>query len=177
MRYLDGTPQEIAEFLRLTEAAEPTADTDPTEPGGGAVAAATTVGGSAWEEIEGFVRGRGRDEQVIDRVLTYLRAALALGNVEVGPGTSERTRDGLTDYVMVRDAGKRRFGAVAYVQATNGGLTLRLTKEDVADLHDEHIGIRDVKPGHRYVVTCALFDDDASSVALTLTARALAKVR
>ncbi len=44
------------------------------------------------------------------------------------------TKDGLTDYLMIRDDGVRRYGAVAYVKPANGELTLRLTKEDVADV-------------------------------------------
>ncbi|UWW96406.1 hypothetical protein GO605_35980 [Streptomyces murinus] len=78
---------------------------------------------------------------------------------------------------MVRDAGIRRFGAVAYVKATNGGLTLRLTREDVVDVDDRAISFRNVRAGHQYVVNCPLRDEAAVQVALTLVQLALAKVR
>ncbi|WP_329153253.1 hypothetical protein OIU91_35580 [Streptomyces sp. NBC_01456] len=178
MRYFDGTPAEIAEFLRLTG----TAEHDAQEPDVFAAeeadvgTVAQSPDGPQWLEIERHVNGRGRDADTTRRVLGYLRQVLDL-NVEIATGTSIRTKDGLTDYVMVRDAGKRRFGAVTYVGATNGGLTLRLTENDVADVVDHHIGIRDVRPDHKYVVTCPLKDDEAIALALKLTERALAKVR
>lgn len=182
MRYIEGSPREIAEYLRLTggtEAPEGASGSDPESSEGDAdiAAPAQTVDDDAWFETERLVYQRSREAAITKRVLQYLRGAVASGNVEVGPGTSERTRDGLTDYVMVRDAGKRRFGAVAYVKATNGGLTLRLTKEDVADLDSSYIRFRDVRPGHQYVVICPLVNDAAVAMALKLTERALAKVR
>ncbi|MEU6198071.1 hypothetical protein [Streptomyces sp. NPDC047061] len=176
MRLIDGTPQEIAEFLRLTQSEEdPDAgapgDIDP-DPSG------ESAGGLLdWAQIAELVNGRARSAEIATRVLDFLRGAVALGNVEIGPGESERTRDGRTDYVMVRDAGVRRFGAVAYVKATNGGLTLRLTREDVADVSDPAISFRNVRAGHQYVVNCPLRNDAAVQVALRLVQLALGKVR
>lgn len=130
-----------------------------------------------WSEIDQLVRDRGRDPETINRVLEFLRRAVELEGVEIGPGTSERTKDGRSDYIMVRDAGKRRFGAVVYVKATNGGLTLRLTKEDIADLDDGNVKLRDVRAGHQYVVNCPLHSEEAIDRALELTEIALKKVR
>jgi hypothetical protein len=79
---------------------------------------------------------------------------------------------------MVRNAGKQLYGAVAHVKATNGGLTLRLTREDVADLHDrDHIQPRQVKSGQKYAINCPLRDQEALQLAVELTRRALTKVR
>jgi hypothetical protein len=176
MRLIDGTPQEIAEFLRLTTLEE---DADAGAPAEAELDA--PVGGPGgeldWAQISDLVRGRARSAEIAKRVLGFLRGAVALGNVEIGPGESERTRDGRTDYVMVRDAGIRRFGAVAYVNAINGGLTLRLTREDVADLDEPRMSFREVRPGHQYVVNCPLHDDEAVQAALRLGQVALAKVR
>ncbi|PZT72940.1 hypothetical protein DNK56_03890 [Streptomyces sp. AC1-42W] len=78
---------------------------------------------------------------------------------------------------MIRDDGVRRYGAAAYVKPANGGLTLRLTKEDVADADPVRIKLRDVRPGHQYVVNCPLRDTETVRFAVDLTIRALRKVR
>ncbi|MFG2910886.1 hypothetical protein ACGF13_38300 [Kitasatospora sp. NPDC048286] len=168
MKYLEGTPEEIAQFLQLM-GEEPQGDV-----GEAAAEMPGEVAGLAG--IEALVRGRARSQEIADRVLAYLSRVRGLG-VEIESGTSERTKDGLSNYVMVRDAGKRRFGAVAYVNAINAGLTVRLTPEDVDDLDDPRIELRDVKSGHKYVVNCPLRDDETIDLALQLTSRALEKVR
>ncbi|MFD8781222.1 hypothetical protein [Kitasatospora sp. NPDC059599] len=167
MKYLEGTPEEIAQFLQLM------GDESGVDVGAAAVEA---LGETTASGTETLVRGRARSQEIADRVLTYLSRVRALG-VEVEAGTSERTRDGLSNYLMVRDAGKRRFGAVAYVSAIHAGLTLRLTPEDVDDLDDPRIELRDVKGGHKYAVNCPLRDDETVDLALQLTSRALEKVR
>jgi hypothetical protein len=172
MRLLEGTPQEIAEFLRLTGADEDNDSGAPVE-----VAVDTPIDALEWAQITDLVHGRARSAETANRVLDFLRGVVELGNVEIGPGESERTQDGRTDYVMVHDAGIRRFGAGAYVKPRNGGLTLRLTKEDVAELTEPHVSYRDVRPGHQYVVNCPLRDDEAVKTALRLVQLALAKVR
>jgi hypothetical protein len=178
MRLIEGTPQEIAEFLRLTEGEDDTDTGAPSDVDADASGEGGSGGGALdWAQIAELVNGRARSPEIAKRVLDFLRGAVELGDVEIGPGESERTRDGRTDYVMVRDAGVRRFGAVAYVKATNGGLTLRLTREDVADVIEPHISFRNVRAGHQYVVNCPLRNDSAVPVALRLVQLALAKVR
>ncbi|MEU9584046.1 hypothetical protein [Streptomyces werraensis] len=172
MRLLEGTPQEIAEFLRLTGTDEDHDSGAPAE-----VAADAPVDALEWAQITDLVNGRARSSEIAKRVLDFLRGVVDLGNVEIGPGESERTHDGRTDYVMVHDAGIRRFGAVAYVKPRNGGLTLRLTKEDVADLNEPNVSYRDVRPGHQYVVNCPLRDDESVKTAVRLVQLALKKVR
>ncbi|MGY3681954.1 hypothetical protein [Streptomyces sp. TE33382] len=164
MRVLEGTPEEIAAFLRLTRevSGEETAD----------VLASST--GMSGMEVALFIDGRGRTAEGKERVKRYLDQ---LGDVEIVTGQSARTKDGQTDYLMVRDNGKRRFGAVAYVKPANSGLTLRLTRDDVADIATECIHFRDVKDGHQYVVNCPLTSDEAVNWAVQLTQRALEKVR
>lgn len=168
VQVLTGTPAEIAEFLRLTESDK--ADSE---------AADVLVSGSAMSsaEVAAFVEERGRGVDTNARVLDYVERVRALGSVEIVTGTSARTKDGLTDYLMIRDDGVRRYGAVAYVKPANGGLTLRLTKEDVADVDPVRIKLRDVRPGHQYVVNCPLRDGETVRFAVDLTIRALAKVR
>jgi hypothetical protein len=66
---------------------------------------------------------------------------------------------------------------VVYVKPHNLGLTVRLRPEDLEDLNDAHIKPRDVVATQQYAVNCPLTDDAAVEMALTLTERALAKVR
>ncbi|GLW73750.1 hypothetical protein Kpho02_60480 [Kitasatospora phosalacinea] len=172
MRLLQGTPEEIAAFLKLMGE-----ETEPFEEAVAGAAADAAAEPTTWAGIEALVRGRARTEEIAERVLAYLKGVLEIGGVEIEAGTSERTRDGLSNYVMVRDAGKRRYGAVAYVNAINAGLTLRLTPHDVADTDDPRIELRDVKDGHKYAVNCPLRDEETIDLALQLTRRALAKVR
>ncbi|MGW7701992.1 hypothetical protein ACWGKU_26560 [Kitasatospora sp. NPDC054768] len=172
MRLLEGTPEEISRFLLLMRetVAE---DFDMAAE----VAAEVPTEVTTWPGTEALVQGRARTGEIAGRVLAYLTGARELGGVEVEAGTSERTKDGLSNYVMVRDAGKRRFGAVAYVNAINAGLTLRLTPQDVADIDDPRVELREVKDGHKYAVNCPLRDEETIDLALQLTARALDKVR
>lgn len=126
--------------------------------------------------IRQFVYGRAENAPGARRVFTYLEGVAELGTtVEVGE--SVRSHDGLTPYLMVRDQGPRRFGAVAYVNPGNVGLTLRLRPDDVTDISDPRIRPRNVRSGQPYAITCPLIDDAAVDLAVKLTARALGKVR
>ncbi|GGY77234.1 hypothetical protein [Streptomyces anulatus] len=172
MRYLEGTPEEIAEFLRLTGTA---ADSGSVETAAEETADVLVSSTNMDEmEVSIFINDRGRTDEGKARVKQYLDR---LRGVEIVTGRSTRTKDGQTDYLMVRDDGVRRYGAVAYVKPANCGLTLRLTREDVADLATDFIQFRDVKEGHKYVVNCPLISDEAVEWAVQLTHRALVKVR
>ncbi|WP_326737067.1 hypothetical protein [Streptomyces sp. NBC_01022] len=168
VQVLTGTPAEIAEFLRLTEGDKTDSEADDLVVSGNAMSPGA---------VATFVEERGRGADTNARVLDYLERVRALGSVEIVTGTSARTKDGLTDYLMIRDDGIRRYGAVAYVKPANGGLTLRLTKDDVADVDPVRIKLRDVRPGHQYVVNCPLRDVETVRFAVELTIRALDKVR
>ncbi len=183
MRLIEGTVDEIVEYQRRTDTVGSAGiaevygngDIPEQEP----VPARRT--GALGDDEEGFfirrfVYERARDGGTARRVLEYLERVLELGTyIEVG--SSERTADGYTNYLMVRDDRPRRFGAVAYVRPGSGGLTLRLRPEDVEDIEDEHVFERDVAARQQYAIICPLSDSDAVELALTLTQRALAKVR
>jgi hypothetical protein len=109
-------------------------------------------------------------------VLDFLRKVEKLGTrLEIGK--SARTRDGRSDYVMVRDAGPALYGAVVYLKPDTGGLTLRLRPGDVADIVDPRVRVREVRSSAKYAINCPLNDDAAVELAVRLTERALAKVR
>jgi hypothetical protein len=111
------------------------------------------------------------------RVEAYVHRVLELGGTEVMPGTSKVTDDGQADYLLVYNALPRSYGAIASVNARNGGLTVRLTKEDVSDITDSRMRFRAVQPNDQYQTNCPLRTDDAIDLAVELTQRALDKVR
>jgi hypothetical protein len=123
------------------------------------------------------IYSRAIDPRTTFRVLHFLRQVEKLQtNIEVG--RSKRTQDGQSDYVMVRDAGPRLMGAVAYVKPSNGGMTLRLKEDDLSGLlPNDRISVRQVKAADPYGIFCPLKDDRAVEVAVSLTELALRKVR
>jgi hypothetical protein len=183
MRIIEGTVDEIVEYQKRTgQIADddgPSEDMPAKEP----VAAmrATSLDGEPGREdaffVNQFVYKRAKDGITAKRVLDYLARAFELGTaVEVGE--SQRSADGLSPYLMIRDDGPRRFGAVAYVQPSNGGLTLRLRPDDLPEgLTDDRVKLRNVSGTQPYAINCPLCDDQAVELALELTALALDKVR
>lgn len=182
MRVIEGTVDEIVEYQQrtgqlLANGRDVQTESIPTEDPPASVS--TAVLDSDDEEaffIKQFVYNRANNGGTARRVIKYLEQVIALGTL-VEVGESERTHDGLTDYVMVRDQGPRRFGAVAYVRPANGGLTLRLRPEDVDDIDDERMRERNVSANQQYAIICPLADEAAVDLALSLTKRALEKVR
>lgn len=122
------------------------------------------------------IYGRGNTGPTTFRVREFLRRVEGLGTT-MAIGRNKRTHDGKSDYVMVRAAGKRMFGAVAYVWPYSGLLTVRLRPEDVADLASDKIVKRVVRPSDAYGINCPLVDEAATDVAVELTKRALEKIR
>lgn len=183
MRIIEGSVEEIVKYQQLTEASTEggvlTADVGGVPEAGNESAPARsvrTLEGDDGAYIREYVAARAMTEQGRDRVLHFLERVLKLGT-SIEPGTSQNTDDGLGPYLMIRDDGLQRYGAVVYVKPHNLGLTARLRPEDVEDLSDAHIRPRDVVATQQYAVNCPLTDDAAVEIALTLTERALTKVR
>jgi hypothetical protein len=178
MRIIEGTVQEVVEYQhQMGQTTNPVADDElPDDATSHGEVVEDPEDEEGWFAIQQLIYSRARDSRTTKRVLDYLNRAWDL-DVTIEVGESERTRDGNTDYLMVRDSGPRRFGAVAYVHPASGRLTLRLQPQDVADLEDSHIKTRNVRRGHQYVITCPLIDDEAVELAVQLTKRALDKVR
>lgn len=183
MRIIEGTVEEIVEYeARVGPAVTSTAhggqESDPADEPTPPAARATSP---TWDEedaffIRQFVYNRAASGASAGRIMQYLEAVADLGTV-IEAGQSERTRDGLTNYLMVRDAGPRRFGAIAYVKPKNGGLSLRLRPEHIEDLDDDHIQFRDVVATQKYAINCPLSDNETVDLAVELTRRALKIVR
>jgi hypothetical protein len=181
VKIIEGSPEELAEYEARTGAIGEAPAVNVPEPGEEPLPAGDgqTIAGTDFEDeavLRSFIYGRAREPRIGGRVDAYVSQVLDLGGTEVGIGTSKTNKDGRADYLMVYNAGPRRFGAVAYVNAKNGGLTLRLIKDDVADVSD-HVKFPDVKPRNVYQVNCPLTTADAIDLAVKLTERALAKVR
>jgi hypothetical protein len=187
MKIIEGTVEEILEYQKRSAKTENGVE----ELGGEGEAApedggAETIPSRSVSHLSGddedsfyirqYVYARATTGAACRRVLDFLERALDLGTyIEVG--TSQNTKDGASNYLMLRDDGPQKFGAVVYVRPRNTGLTVRLRPDDVADLEDPHIRERDVKNTQQYAIVCPLVDDQAVEVALELTKRALAKVR
>jgi hypothetical protein len=185
MRVIEGTVEEIVEYQRrsgaLSGEVDAGVDEEPSE-GGVDIPVAKKVGegddAEAWYEIEQHVYTRARTAKSKALVMDYLERVRELGTM-VEIGESQKTHDGLTNYLMVRDEGPRRFGAVAYVKPAIGGLTLRLRADEVDDVlgDGDLVKLRQTREGHQYAVNCPLRSAESVAMAVKLTERALEKVR
>ncbi|MEU9292017.1 hypothetical protein AB0D57_47455 [Streptomyces sp. NPDC048275] len=204
MRIIEGSPQEIVEYERATGSASHTtppvdaapshAETADTETDSEAAtlsasASATPDGASpslAPEDhvaLMKFIYGRaGKNHERTVQTEKFIKRLLEEENIVVAFGRSSKTFDGLADYLMIRDNGPQRYGAVAYLRPSNGGMTLRLGPDDLErlSLNDEDNGRiqpRNVAPSDPYKINCPLADDEAAALAFTLVRAALEAVR
>jgi len=181
---IDGSPTELAEYEAQTglvaQAIGASRHTmDDSGQGPAPIQHGEAVIGDSFErqaKIRSFIFSRARTPVVGARVDDYIGKVEELADVVVEIGTSKARADGYHDYLLIYDAGPRRYGAVAYVSAKNAGLTLRLGKQDVTDVGGRVI-LRDVKADNVYEVNCPLRDAEAVGLAVELTQRALKKVR
>lgn len=178
MKIIEGTVDEIVEYQKRTSVAGAASEAGLEPNGSEPPTAVSTEHGLEGEDgfyIKQHVFTRATDSGITRRVFEYLEGLPEGTSLEIG--TSERTADGWSDYLMVRDVGPHRFGAVVYVDPGSGRLTFRLRPDDVADLNDEGIVERDVAPNQKYAIRCLLETDARITLAQTLTERALALVR
>jgi hypothetical protein len=183
MKIIEGTVEEIVEYQSRTSGLPQLAAVGQDEvPNGNDPTAARTVSTGSWSPedefyIKQFIYGRATEAGTTARVLRYVNSVADLGTT-VAPGVSERSYDGLTDYLMIHDDGPKYYGAVAYVKPGNGGLTLRLRPQHVEKhLAAGRVKKRDVVDSQRYAINCPLNDESAVDLAVELTQQALALVR
>lgn len=194
MRIIDGTPQEIVEYERLAglvSQTPPAADTLPSPDEGveteGADETATLSGAAPLSAADHvalmkFIYGRaGKNPERTVHTERFIKRLLEQEKVVVAFGRSAKTIDGLADYLMIRDNGPQRYGAVAYLRPSNGGLTVRLGPEDLErlglDAQDTRVQPRNVAPSDPYKINCPLQDPGAADLAFTLVRAALDIVR
>lgn len=180
MKIIEGTVEEIVEYERRTAVVgEPEAPEETPEPDGDEPPAAVTAehgfSGEDGFQVQRHIYSRGVDAAIVRRVVSFIEQLPAATKVEIG--TSERTRDRLSNYLMVRDNGPQYFGAVVYVEPRSGRLTFRLRPAEVADISDEGVVERNVSAKQRYAIRCWLDEDAKLPLALMLTQRALDVVR
>ncbi|MFF0363091.1 hypothetical protein [Streptomyces fungicidicus] len=188
MRIVEGSPEEIVEYERLA-GGRGASENNTTSPDEGTEPLRETAApdGSASLAPEDhvalmkFIYGRaGKND-----VRTYLTERFVMRlldeeDIVVAFGRSSKTFDGLADYLMIRDDGPQRYGAVAYLRPSNGGMTVRLTPEDIEHLGEKDnpcLQYRSVAPTDPYKINCPLADDNAFNLALTLVRAALENVR
>jgi hypothetical protein len=180
---IEGTPEELADYearTRLIGSVRTHSSTsepgEESSPGGvGRVVRDTDTAGGL--EFWSFILGRAREPRIAGHVESYIRRVLDLGGTEVELGTSKSSTDGRADYLLVYDAGPRHYGAAAYINARNAGLTLRLKKEDMDGFSDARVKLRNVQSQNGYQVNCPVTTPDAIHLAVKLTELALDKVR
>ncbi|MGV9249612.1 hypothetical protein [Streptomyces sp. NPDC003710] len=191
MRIIEGSPQEIVEYERLAGVATGAVSTEDSaaSPDEGTEPARETAApdGSASLSPEDhvalmkFVYGRaGKNDVRTFLTERFLMRLLDEEDVVVAFGRSAKTSDGLADYLMIRDDGPQRYGAVAYVRPSNGGMTVRLGPDDIEHLGEKNnprIQYRNVTPSDPYKINCPLADEDALELALNLLRSALDIVR
>ncbi|GAA2286359.1 hypothetical protein GCM10010415_66070 [Streptomyces atrovirens] len=191
MRIIEGSPQEIVEYEHLAgvgtepmpaedNAASPDEATEPARE-----TAAPDGSASLTPEdhvaLMKFIYGRaGKNDVRTFLTERFIMRVLDEEDVVVAFGRSSKTFDGLADYLMIRDDGPQRYGAVAYLRPSNGGMTVRLGPDDIEHLGEEdnpHIQYRNVAPSDPYKINCPLADEDALDLALELVRAALDIVR
>jgi hypothetical protein len=194
MRVIEGSPQEIVEYERLADrapqaSAAPDAIPSPEESGETEAADETaTLSGAAplpaadHVALMKFIYGRaGKNHERTVQTERFIKRVLEQEKVVVAFGRSSKTFDGLADYLMIRDNGPQRYGAVAYLRPSNGGLTVRLGPDDLEGLgldgQDGRIQHRNVASSDPYKINCPLADDEAAELAFTLLSAALDIVR
>lgn len=118
-------------------------------------------------DIAEFIQDRSSGGATRKRVERVVSEVLAWESTEAAVGTSERSADGRSPYLMLRRL-PRRVGAFAYVKPRNGGLTLRLTEDDVEGLDLVHAYRNDSRPSAKYQINCPLRDDGTIDEALQL---------
>ncbi|MFD3328480.1 hypothetical protein [Streptomyces sp. NPDC058701] len=191
MRVIEGTPQEIVSYERLTGAvaeavpgensaalpddeAEPARET--TKPEG-----SVSLEPEDHVALMKFIYGRaGKNDLRAYLTERFIMRLLDEEDVVVAFGRSSKTFDGLADYLMIRDNGPQRYGAVAYLRPSNGGMSVRLGLDDLEKLGEKnnvHIQYRNVAPADPYKINCPLADEAALELALRLIRAALTIVR
>ncbi len=167
----EGTAKELAEADELLAwlRARPTATpSDVAEP----VADASHLS----DEVRQFIRQRAANDEGRQRLVTdFLEQAIRRGGIEVEAGKSRSTSDGLGNYLMLRAAGPRRLGAIAYVTPGPGTVSFRLNRRYAADSpFAQELGVKDQ---NQYQVLLRLGSTGAVAEALRLADLALEKVR
>jgi hypothetical protein len=171
---VSGTPQELAEAQPLLDLLRGGVSSPGDEEGG-----ATEDAPSAWwsavpEDVRKFILTKTSSVQRQSHVMRFVGEVLLWGNTEVEIGSSRRSATGQNNYLMLRHAGPRDFGAFVYVRPSTGGTTFRLSKRDVKA--NEHVLFRKVRSDNRYQVNCPLRSPAAVDEALRLARLALDKV-
>ncbi|MFE2975932.1 hypothetical protein [Streptomyces sp. NPDC059258] len=193
MRIIEGSPQEIVEYERANSVASrsvPTVDAAPSheesaDPDTGSEAG--VLHGSAalspddHVALMKFIYGRAGKNDVRTRLTEqFVMKLLAEDDIVVAFGRSSKTLDGLADYLMIRDSGPQRYGAVAYLRPSNGGMSVRLGPDNIEELGEKdnpRIQYRNVAPSDPYKINCPLADDEAFTLAVKLVRAALGAVR
>jgi hypothetical protein len=146
----EGTPDELRQVPELQSAFAGSSDAP--------VALASAVEGLVPGECVGIIRRWARTPQRAEVLLDLLGRLVRSGLFVLEPGKSEKTEDGLNDYVMVYRRGPKTIGSVAYVMPSRSRVLVRLPAEAAADHPDAEVRGNTGKYRVQYTV------DDANGI-------------
>jgi hypothetical protein len=171
---IEGSPEELADYEARTGVIGLThiGGNAPDQAGDplAAVDGQAISGGDDVAKFRSFISGRARGAEIAAGVENYIRQVLDLG-MTVKPGR------GRSDSLLVYTSPRSWYGALANVNTTNASLVFRLTKDDVVDLTDPGIRLRNVQPSDEYQINCLATTPEAIDLAVKLTQRARDKAR
>jgi hypothetical protein len=175
---VEGTAAEVADYMRLLDTGSAGDDGEVFDEEVSTTAEVSSLDAESAAWLKAFIWSRGGAEPGRTQLVEdYARRVLELEGVSIEHGTSQATKDGLSPYLMVRDDGPRKFGAVVYIGPRSARLNFRLMEDDVQDVADA-VEIRKIVKGqHHYRVNLHLRTAADVDLALDLTARALEHVR
>lgn len=137
---------------------------------------ASIAPGALTPEVLDFIRSKAGSHATRRQLVEMYLIRVAELGTDIEIGTSSRTKDKLNHYLMVRDSGPRRFGAVSYVRPSTGGVTLRLPESAAAGRTQAKT--RDLTNKEKaYQVRVQLTSESAVTEAVELTKLALEEVR
>lgn len=126
-------------------------------------------------DVVEFVRLRAVDEEGAETAENFLREVASWRGTQAEVGTSVRTEDGKTNYVMVRRV-PSRYGAFLYFFPKLLKATLRLMADDVNPDALKFAEMRNVRSANRYQVRIKVKSPEALSEAIQLARQAYERV-
>jgi hypothetical protein len=165
---VEGTPEEVAEFERLTgwflgirverqnghEAEEPVSKLD--------------------DGLIEFLRSRAHGEVRFERARDFVERALARGDIVPDPGRTKANGGGLGNYLRLYRKGPRRLGAACYLKPGSSVAEFRLPKEAASGR--KYAEVQDPNSDSAYNVRVRLTSEEAISEGIELLKEAIGRI-
>jgi hypothetical protein len=162
MTIIEGSPEELAEYQARS---------------GGDIEKLTA---EAYEEamtIRSHIFRKARTPVTGGLVDSYVTRMRILGGIVPVRGTSHQHEDGYGPNVLLYAEGPRSLGAAADAHPEKGTVDFRLSPDDVGDIDDPAMKVYPNRKLSLLPVSCRLASPEDVELAVSLTQRALDKVR